>query len=284
MRIIKILLTLTILLTSLSGCSVQKENKEPEKLVFQSFSYEVLKNNTYSNATPITYVYVDEEKIIAKQGEKIDSKKANDNGYWWVASETNPGSPKKEVGIYKYTYDIDGNLLSKTLVPGSYDIKEAESTIYSYYGSIEPGAIFYPETFTKFGYNCGGCYIQPEGYTILASGIEAYAHKIRQFDGTWLDGITYEGYYMIAMHTQMPICTIVEVSGHSFRGEGIEPGVPFRAIVADRGVAVNHVDFFAGDEHNLSNIVQTKRKQNIKITIISLGKKVKSAGRYVCQV
>ena len=277
----------TILVISLTitlfACAKTEEVAE-EVPVFQTLSYEALQQESYSSITPITYEYVEEESILAKQGTVFLDGKAYADGYWWIASQTTKGTPKKSTCIFKYTYDIDGNQISRIVVPGSTKIIESEDIVYKYYGYIQAGSIFYPSSFTKFGSNCGGCHANPDGFSTLASGIGVGLHSVRQANGVWEDGITFEGYYMIAMNSPIPICTLVEVSNHSFKGEGIEPGVPFRAIVADRGVVANHVDLFVGDENNLNNVIKTKKKNNIKVTIISIGKKVKKNGMTYCDV
>lgn len=264
-----------------SACS--KEEEKEKKIVFQTLSYETLQSEAYSSIAPLKYEYITEESITKKQGTRIeDSGKAHSDGYWWIASKATKGTPGKSSSVYLYTYDIDGNQLSRVCLPDTTEIIEAEDIIYRYYGYIEAGSIFYPSSFTKFGSNCGGCHANADGYSTLSSGIGVGLHSVRQADGSWEDGITFEGYYMIAMNPPMPICTLVEVSNHSFEGEGLEPGVPFRAIVADRGVKENHVDLFVGDEHNLGNVVKTKKRNKIKVTVISLGRKIKRNGQTYC--
>ena len=46
------------------------------------------------------------------------------------------------------------------------------------------------------------------------------------------------GYYLIAASSTLPLCTLVEISDHKFNGQGLTPGEPFLAVVADRGGAV----------------------------------------------
>ncbi len=272
-----------LLCLSESGCR-KKEEEETEEIVFQTLSKNISEvTEGYSSQKPLTYEIVQEESILSSQKTKVREATSKRNGYWWVADKVYNGTPKKKQAYYKYTYDIYGDLLSKVEIPETEVIINAEDTIFEFYGDIAVGSIFYP-SFTKFGYDCGGCWINEEGYTTLASGIGARDGAIRQYDESWEEGITYEGYYMIAMTTLMPICTVVEISDHAFSGMGLEPGVPFKAIVADRGVRANKIDLFVGSEHNLSVVKTVKRHVQPKVTILSLGTVVRKNGHRACKV
>ena len=82
----------------------------------------------------------------------------------------------------------------------------------------------------------------------------------------------------------MPLCTIVEIENHKFSGMGLTPGVPFKAIVLDRGVSGRTLDLFIGDETNV-NAVRRLGTQYPKVTIIDRGKLTVNANRErVCRV
>ncbi len=267
----------------LSSCK-KKEEESEEEIIFQTLSTNIsVIEEAYSSLSPFSYEVTKEESILSKQKSEFRDGSSKKKGYWWIANKVYNGTPKKEEALYKYTYDIYGNLLSRVEVPDSEQVIEAENTIYEYYGEIQPGSVFYPR-FTTFGYDCGACYINEQGFTQLASGIGAKENSIRQMDDSWEDGILYEGYYMIAMTTDMPVCSIVEISEHGFEGQGLEPGVPFRAIVADRGVGANRIDLFVGSEKNLGVVRTVNKKAVPKVTVISLGKTFRLNGHRNCKV
>lgn len=101
---------------------------------------------------------------------------------------------------------------------------------------------------TTYGVDCAGCY-NSNGYGGSASGVKLHKNMVRQSDGTWLDGITYDGYYIVAANRGIPMGSIIEISNHGFNGYGLQEGVTFRAMVLDRGaMGENHLDLFVGSE------------------------------------
>lgn len=107
--------------------------------------------------------------------------------------------------------------------------------------------------FTRYGVDCSGCNVNAAGEGHTSSGVKISTAAVRQSNGTWQQGITYNGYYIIAMDSSVPLYTIVEISNHNLSGAGITPGVPFKAIVLDRGGSVDglEVDLFIGSEKNI---------------------------------
>lgn len=103
---------------------------------------------------------------------------------------------------------------------------------------------------------------------------------MRQSDGTWKDGITYDGYYLIAASSTLPLCTLVEISDHKFNGQGLTPGEPFLAVVADRGGAVqgSTIDLFTGSEYYPS--VRNGKRSNVKVSIVDFGRKRANGCRF----
>lgn len=124
--------------------------------------------------------------------------------------------------------------------------------------TIQIGSFFVSRRSTVYGADCEGCTIK-NGIGQTSSQIEVSTESIRQRDGVWKEGVTYEGYYLIAADTLLPMCTILRVSNHSYEGSGIEKGAPFYALVVDRGSAVqkNCIDLFAGKEKNPSIVHET---------------------------
>ena len=115
--------------------------------------------------------------------------------------------------------------------------------------AVQVGSFFVSRRSTVYGADCEGCTIK-NGIGQTSSQIEVSIDSIRQRDGNWKKGFTYEGYYLVAADALLPMCTVLKVSNHSYEGSGIEKGVPFYALVVDRGSAVqkNCIDLFAGKE------------------------------------
>lgn len=102
---------------------------------------------------------------------------------------------------------------------------------------------------TTYGVDCDGCY-HKNGFGGTASGVKVSMNpSVRQSDGTWKTGITYDGYYIVATNTSIPLGSIIEVSNHGFNGYGLVEGQTFYAMVLDRGaMTLNHLDLFVGGE------------------------------------
>jgi len=282
MRKIKIVLVVSLLLFNMVGCS-KKEKNEP---VFQTLPNQLLSGNiTIDTTEPYRFEIVKEESVLAKQKTVYRDPGDSDDGYWWLANKVNIGSPKKKETYYRITYDVYGNQISKVEIPDSTTIKEAEPVVYEYYGEVEVGAVFFPSDIWRYGSDCRACYPDEYGYSGLSSGIAVGTHSVRQYDGTWEEGITYEGYYLVASSTKLPLCTVLEISNHSFKGEGLEPYVPFKAVIADRGVPQNTLDLFVGSEKNLGIVKMTNSRHKPKVTIISFGSVVRnSKGQRTCKI
>lgn len=102
---------------------------------------------------------------------------------------------------------------------------------------------------TYYGVDCYGCYMNSSGQGSLASGVRVSTSAVYQ-NGSWVPGITYKGYYILAAGKQYPFCTVIDLYNHTISGNGISPSQPIRGIVLDRGGAVsgNHFDVFIGSQ------------------------------------
>lgn len=122
---------------------------------------------------------------------------------------------------------------------------------------------------TTYGVDCYGCYNE-NGFGGTAGGVRVSTNAVQQSNGTWVEGITYDGYYIVATNRSVPFGTIVEVSNHGYSGYGLQPGVSFQAIVMDRGaMGVNHIDLFVGSEKQ--NNMHVERNYVPTMKIIRLG-------------
>ncbi len=115
--------------------------------------------------------------------------------------------------------------------------------------TIQVGSFFVSERSTVYGADCTGCPLN-DGIGLTSSQIELKTDSVRQSNGTWKKGVTYDGYYLVAADEALPMCTVLKVSSHTYEGAGIKRGVPFYALVVDRGSMIqeNCIDLFAGKE------------------------------------
>ncbi len=136
------------------------------------------------------------------------------------------------------------------------------------------GSIYKPNRLTRYGYDCRGCQLKGPDFSSTAAGINIAADRVRQANGQWLSGLTYEGFYIVAASRSIPIFSILKISDHPFNGTGISPGVPFYAIVADRGVSGSNLDLFIGSERNINAISQrgNPSSSNTQVEIVRWGR------------
>lgn len=202
----------------------------------------------------------------------------------WVAKEIEAGSPAMEIKYYDITYDFEGNELSRTYVYDA-DVKVAAKDRVRQFGSkLETGTFFRPK-FSRYGLDCIGCGGQHDGNANTAIGVSLDIDKgVKQANGQWQQGVTWEGYYIVAADKNVPLCTILEISNHNFSGAGIIPGQPFKAIVLDRGGAIkgNKLDIYVGTEKNLNNIRYVSNKQPLA-KVVRLGGQIRNGGKLSCK-
>ena len=170
------------------------------------------------------------------------------DGISWIASYVE-GEPETIREDFFVTYDEQGNMISRTPVLGSKTVIPAVAPKMQFGGHVTVGSEFYPK-FTTYGVDCDGCYMSEDGIGGTSVGVSIGLHSVRQPNGVMQDGITYAGYYVVAADPSIPLCSILTVYDHGFSGEGLEIGVPFKAIVLDRGGAIKgaRLDLFKGSE------------------------------------
>lgn len=169
-------------------------------------------------------------------------------GISWIASYVE-GTPEMVSEDFFVTYDENGNMISRTPVLGSKVVTPAVAPKMQFGGSVTVGSEFFPK-FTTYGVDCVGCYMSADGYGGTSVGVSVGLHSVRQPSGEMMDGITYAGYYVVAADPSIPLCSIITVYDHGFSGDGLQEGVPFQAIVLDRGGAIKgaKLDLFKGSE------------------------------------
>ncbi len=267
-----------MILVVLASCSPKIEKLEP--VILQELTpTTAFVRLPYRLEEVVESVVLSKPKIVYRRGT------TQRNGISWVAAKVDNGSPKIEEKTYIHAYDQAGNLLSKTLVPNSKQIIPATPIVYQYGARPTLGAVFYPRRIFRYGADCRGCRPDANGMATTASGIKVSPDvAVQQADGTWKDGILYEGYYVLASDRALPLCTIVEITNHQFSGYGLTPGKPFKAIILDRGVSNDVLDLYVGTEKNI-NAVRLLKTQFAKVTIIGFGTYTKNAlGSRICKV
>ena len=109
-------------------------------------------------------------------------------------------------------------------------------------------------TLTRYGMDCVGCRVV-NGVAHTSHGIALTSNSVRQPDGTWQQGITYNGRYIFAGNSSHTKCTLLTLYDHPYEGMGITQGQPIYGIMADNGgFGYNHLDLFVGTETNLNAV------------------------------
>jgi hypothetical protein len=270
-----------VLVIVLTSCTSSRVESDVDSQI-------VLQTLTPANSTlrqPYQIEEVTEEVKLANPKTVYKQGPIASGGVSWLAAKVDNGTPKLERVRYMLAYDQFGNLLSKVLIPGSVELIPSSPIVYQYGARPQRGAMFFPSRITRYGADCGGCRPNENGESLTASGVGVSSNTaVRQMDGTWQDGILYEGYYVLASSSSLPLCTIVEISNHKFSGMGLKPNVPFKAIILDRGVSGRKLDLFVGTETNLS-VVRETSKMYPRATIIGFAKYTKnSMGQRICKV
>jgi len=206
----------------------------------------------------------------------------------WLTNYLKDGSVSLDLTQYKIEYDyLTKEIKNYTLVKEIKDAIPMEPNVFIQGTKVELNAFFNPK-FSRYGVNCKGCSGQNSGHGNFAVGIGADVNNgVRQFSGKYKKGITFEGYYIVASDRSIPLCTILEIDNHNFKGEGLEPGVPFYAVVLDRGGAIknNRLDFYIGDERHYNDFVKYSGKRLPIATIIAFGKRSRDAsGKRSCKL
>ena len=190
-------------------------------------------------------------------------------GISWIASYVE-GKKATVSEDYVVTYDSEGNMISKTAIIGSRQETEAVAPKMQFGGSVSVGSEFYP-TMVTYGIDCAGCYVSPEGTGGTSAGVTVGYHSVRQANGEMREGIKYGDYYIVAADPSIPLCSVLTVYDHGFSGEGLTPGVPFQAIVLDRGGAIKGsiLDLFKGSQGNTN--ISNDRSANTQVVIERVG-------------
>lgn len=274
-RVILLLSTLLVL----TGCVFNE--KENENIILQVASSSEPRDITLKLANYTQdYEIVEEQIVGTKKDEVIYRSASNSSGVSWLASKVSDASDAVKKVTLVHTYNQFGERISSVEVPGTEEITEATSTVYEYGKSPQVGAHWYPGRVTRYGFDCGGCTVDSQGFSGTSSGMRMSGTQVKQSDGSLSNGYTFDGLYVIATSQAIPLCTVVKVSDHPFSGGGISSGEPFYAIVGNRGVSNGNIDLFAGTESNLNVITQvgSPSRSNTKVEIVGFKTHVRNGG------
>ncbi len=275
-RVILLLSTLLVL----TGC-VFNEDKN-ENIILQVASNSETQEEVVLKLANYTQDYETvEEQIVGTKKSGVEYRSANNsNGVSWLAAKVADASDAVKEVTLVHTYNQFNEKISTVEVPGSEKITEATGTVYQYGQQAKVGAEWYPNVVTRYGFDCGGCSVNSEGFSGTASGMKMSGTQVRQSDGSWKDGYTFDGLHVIATSQAIPLCTVVKISNHPFSGGGISSNEPFYAIVGNRGVSNGNIDLFAGTETNLNVISQkgSPSRSNTKVEIVGFKSHVRNGG------
>ena len=193
-------------------------------------------------------------------------------GIDWIASLSQEAQPATLERTYQVTLTNDGEVLERKVVPGKDVLTPAQPAVMKFGGSVSVGSEFFPRT-TTYGVDCIGCSGEISGEGGTAAGVKlSNTNGVLQPNGTWKQGIKYGDYYIVAADRSIPMCSVLEISNHGYSGYGLTPGVPFYAMVLDRGGGIwnNHLDLYAGSQKSSGLSIQYGIHKP-KATIVSVG-------------
>ncbi|QIK56554.1 hypothetical protein G7059_01200 [Erysipelothrix sp. HDW6A] len=278
MKKYKLAIVLLAMVSIISGCSINAE-------AAQEITYPTLNDITSSDEEPYRFEIetvveeLDEPEVIERSGSEVVS-----GGASWLYAKTQDGARGTKETKYKKTFNILGELLSRVEIPNSEAVTDTKPTLYESGQRAQRGAYFTSEKITRYGANCNGCGVGADGRGSTSAGILVGDNEVRQRDGSWKTGVTYEGYYILATSSSIPLCSVVEISNHKISGAGVQPGVPFKAIVLDRGGAIqgSKLDLFVGHENNPQMSIGSMR--GVKVEILSLNSRTRTNGTWGCGI
>lgn len=266
-----ILSVLSFLALMLSGCgsTLPMDNKQ---IVYATYHPTTLVQDEV--VAPILSTEIERiESVLAEPptGSVLEIEESGD-GIPWLISVSKKAMPTLEIKEYEIVKDQDGNIVSKTYLEDNYQYIEGSAEVSSYGGAVAQGSYFFPKI-TTYGVDCKGCNGETTGVGGTSIGIKLDINQgVKQADGTFLPGVTYQGYYLVAADNNLPLGTVLEISEHTFSGAGLTPGVPFKAIVADRGGGVRgaHLDIYVGSEK--ASLISRIGSNQAKAEILCVGK------------
>ena len=258
-----------IIIFALTGC-MSTATFNYNQAIFQSYT------DTMRLARGEYQTEIESIETVLAQPETIFINEYSGSGIPWLINKMSDGVAQRSVEEYEIVKDKEGNVVSKTLNIENTAGYDAQPTIYQYGGEVQEGSYFYPKM-TTYGVDCVGCSGETTGTGGTASGIKLSVEQgVLQPGGVWRSGIQYGGYYMVAADKSLPMCSVLEITDHGYSGAGLTPGVPFKALVVDRGGGVKgaHLDLYGGSEK--APILRRANGYKTKATVLRVGGKTSS--------
>lgn len=277
MKKYKVITMLVIMVTIISGCTIQADEN-------QDVTYPVLEEVATLSAEPERF---DTETVYENLEEpRVEERAATHvvpGGATWIYAKTQEGVRGTRAIKYKLTYNIKDELISRIEIPEAEEVNNTKPTVYQGGQKAKAGAYFTANRITRYGVDCVGCNMNGEGKGSTSAGIGLGLDSVRQKNGTWKQGLTYEGYYVVATSAAIPLCTTMEISNHSLNLPGVSKGQAIKVIVLDRGSAIqgSKIDFFIGSE---SSSMIKGSNAGANVNILSLNQRVKINGQWNCAV
>ncbi|MFV0255226.1 MAG: hypothetical protein ACK5G7_03765 [Erysipelotrichaceae bacterium] len=210
--------------------------------------------------------------------------------YRWISKYIGGGEPGYDKTNYQVVYDPFFDSIIEYSYLGAFESYIAMKPNYYLQGAnVEVGS-FFTAHLSRYGVNCVGCTGENSGVGNFSVGISADINQgIRQHDGNWQAGLTFEGYYIVASDPALPLCTVLKFSEHSLQGLSIKAGKPFYAVVLDRGGAIkeNRLDFYIGDERTYNSTIKYASGGNAYalVEVVAFGNRALSgAGTRSCSL
>ena len=284
---IVLLIFLTSSYTYIDYLNTQEILAEQEAMLVREYQNVRYSENYDVDIYPYYYGQHQEESVYEEPTTIVTDPGAEnypDGGLSWLIAKTQDGVPGMEYDEISETYNSDGELLNEVIIPYETTYTEMQPTVYSHGATMQEDAYFYSAKATSYGVDCVGCSGEFDGYGGFSAGVAASLDSVQQQDGSFEYGVQYEGYYIIATSQDIPLCTIVEISNHGFSGQGISYNVPFKAIVLDRGGAIQNsrIDFYVGSEKNM--LVSNRKMYNVRIKILDFNSRYSRNGIRGCNI
>lgn len=235
-----------ILSVILSGCAAMQA-QEAEIVYPNAQAMFVSTQPVYTTTEEVV-----EESLLQPETQTITHNEVS-QGYAWLYAKTQEGTTGTRVTTYQVQRNELMEEVSRVAIPSKSYTIDAQPTLIENGVYPQTGASFTVGQYTRYGVDCLGCNMSADGVGGTASGIGVSKTAVRQADGTWLEGITYEGYYLAAASTALPFCTVLKLTGHNLSGyNGVTNDQPIYVLVVDRGGSVSGaaVDLFIGSQAN----------------------------------
>lgn len=277
MKKYKVITLLVIIVTIISGCTIQAdENKDVTYPVLEEVATRSIEPSRFDTET--IYEDLEEPSVVERQATHVEP-----GGATWIYAKTQDGVRGTRAIKYKLTYNIKDELISRIEIPEAEEVNNTQPTVYQGGQVAQPGAYFKANRITRYGVDCVGCNMNDQGQGGTSAGVGLGLDSVRQKDGSWKKGLTYEGYYVVATSASIPLCTTLEIKNHSLNLPGVGKGEPIKAIVLDRGSAIQgaKMDFFVGSEK--SPLIGGSNA-GADVSILGLNSRVKINGQGNCAI